>query len=197
VKIKLQLGNVRGGLHHEEGSTKTWARSGGARTRSWTLDRQQHPHHTRVRSSPTSRCDRTVPLLPGLEKVAERLPSGPWGERSTGTPDRSSASQGVDYFTVHAACAGRMCDDRATQDRLVSRGSSIMAAGAWTPHQERLTRHFEGTLRTAQSVRRLLLLGERPASRLTPRTPTTQAAVRRHADPAKTPPRSPGDTTPG
>ncbi len=153
VKVNANIGNsaVTSSIA-EEVDKLTWAVTWGADT-VMDLSTGDDIHTTRewiVRNSPVP--IGTVPIYQALEKVNGEADKLTWEIFRDTVIEQ--CEQGVDYMTVHAGVLLRyvpMTADRVTG--IVSRGGSIMAAGAWpTTRRTSSTRTSTSSARSSRST---------------------------------------------
>jgi len=146
VKINANIGNSAVASSIEEESRDDVGDALGRRHRHGPVDRQEYPRDPRVilRNSPVpiGTCD-----YQALEKSAARPRTDL--EILSRHPDRA-AEQGVDYFTIHAACVSPNIPLTAKRvTGIVSRGGSIMAKWCLAHHQR--ASFIRGSARFADS----------------------------------------------
>ena len=137
VKINANIGNsaVVSSID-EEVEKLRWAVRWGADTIMDLSTGVRHPRDARVDPAQLARARRHRADLPG-PREGRRQPRGPDLRRSSSRPSRSSASKGVDYFTIHAGVLLRYVPLTAKRvTGIVSRGGSIMAKWCLAHHQE-------------------------------------------------------------
>ena len=195
VKINANIGNsaVTSSIA-EEVDKMTWAIRWGGDT-VMDLSTGKHIHETRewiIRNSPVP--IGTVPIYQALEKVDGKAEELTWEIYRDTLIEQ--AEQGVDYFTIHAGV--RLPFIPLTAKRMtgiVSRGGSIMAKWCLVAPQGIVPLHaLRGDLRDHGGLRRVVLAGRRPASRLDLRR-QRRGADRGAEDAGRAHARSRGSTT--
>jgi phosphomethylpyrimidine synthase len=170
VKINANIGNsaVSSSIG-EEVEKMTWAIRWGGDT-VMDLSTGKNIHETRewiIRNSPVP--IGTVPIYQALEKVDGKAEDLTWEIYRDTLIEQ--AEQGVDYFTIHAGVLLRYIPLTAKRlTGIVSRGGSIMAKWCLAHHRESfLYTRFAEICEIMKGVRRRVLAGRRPSSRIDPR----------------------------
>ena len=182
TKINANIGNSAVTSSVEEEVEKmVWAIRWGADT-VMDLSTGRNIHNTRewiIRNAPVP--IGTVPIYQALEKVDGDPVKLDWEVYKDTLIEQ--CEQGVDYFTIHAGVRLRYVPLTAKRvTGIVSRGGSIMAKWCLAHHRESfLYERFDDICDIMRRLRRVVLAGRRPASRLHRRR-QRRRAIRRTGD---------------